>query len=305
MTESFSQYSDRELFLAFLLVVGAGGATAIGAAVVFFPQLVTLAKKRVLAAALGFAGGVMLYVSMVDILGKSFDAFSDAGHSEANADIYKALTFFLGIFFMMAMNHLVNMLLDGKHSHNIDLKEEYEGQEEPYPDAAESAESKKEAEEAAKTKRDLQEMGIHAALAIALHNFPEGLVTFAVYLNDNAAGIVLALAIAIHNVPEGLCVAMPIYYATGNRTKAFLWGILSGISEPIGALVGWVILRSTMGGNTNGIMFGLVGGIMAYLAIDELIPGAYRYDPENTVVTWSIIIGMWCIAASLMLFATA
>lgn len=129
--------------------------------------------------------------------------------------------------------------------------------------------------------RQLMHMGAATALAIAIHNFPEGLVTFVAYTHDPAVGVVLAIGIGIHNIPEGLCVAMPIYYATGNRWKAFMWGILSGVSEPIGALIGYLVLKGNMSGNTHGVMFGLVAGIMTLIAADELLPTAHRYDPKN------------------------
>ena len=115
---------------------------------------------------------------------------------------------------------------------------------------------------------------------------------------------ILYFGIGIHTIPEGLCVAMPVYYATGNRCKAFLWGILSGVSEPIGAIIAWAALKgSDLSGNTYGILFGLVAGIMTLITVDELLPTAHCYDPKNTTVTYSFIFGMFAIAASLMLFS--
>jgi zinc transporter ZupT len=145
-------------------------------------------------------------------------------------------------------------------------------------------------------------MGAATACAVALHNFPEGLITFVTYVDDPGVGVALAVAIAIHNIPEGLCVAMPIYYATGSRWKGFLWGTFSGVSEPLGALVGWLIVGHSFSGNTNGILFGLVAGVMVYLCIDELFPMAYKYDPKGDVVTWSCVFGMFLISLSLLLF---
>jgi len=148
-------------------------------------------------------------------------------------------------------------------------------------------------------------MGLNTALAIALHNFPEGLATFVATLADPAVGVTLAIAIAIHNIPEGLCVAMPIYYATHNRHMAFLWGILSGVSEPIGALVGYAIIKST-GDDMNqlvyGILFGMVGGMMVAIVIYELLPTGQRYDPQNKVLGNSVVVGMMVMAASLVMF---
>jgi zinc transporter ZupT len=148
----------------------------------------------------------------------------------------------------------------------------------------------------------LMRMSINTALAIGLHNFPEGLATFVATLNDPEVGVVLAIAIAIHNIPEGLCVAMPIYYATGNRRKAFLWACLSGASEPFAALLGWAVLANSFSNQMYAILFGLVAGMMVIISTRELLPTAHRYDPEDSVVTYSFIAGMAIMALSLVLF---
>ena len=150
--------------------------------------------------------------------------------------------------------------------------------------------------------RRLIHMGINTAVAIGLHNFPEGLATFVAALNDARVGAVLAVAIGIHNIPEGLCVALPIYYATGNRCKAFLWACISGISEPFAALLGWAILANSFSDDLYAVLFGIVAGMMVVISIKELLPTAHRYDPEDTVVTYSYIGGMCIMALSLVLF---
>lgn len=148
----------------------------------------------------------------------------------------------------------------------------------------------------------LMRMSINTALAIALHNLPEGLATFVATLDDPAVGAVLAIAIAIHNIPEGLCVAMPIYYATGNRWKAFMWALFSGIAEPIAALLGWAVLANSFSDRLYGILFGVVSGMMVIISARELLPTAHRYDPEDTVVTYCFMFGMAVMAISLVLF---
>jgi ZIP family zinc transporter len=164
----------------------------------------------------------------------------------------------------------------------------------------------KQAEVKAEPKdRDLQKMGINTAAAIAIHNFPEGLATFVATLAEPTVGVTLAIAIGIHNIPEGLCVALPIYYATDSRWKGFFWALLSGISEPVGALIGWLIIKST-GDDMNqlvyGILFGIVAGMMIMIVVLELLPTAYRYDPKDRVVTTSVVVGMLVMAASLVIF---
>jgi len=151
-------------------------------------------------------------------------------------------------------------------------------------------------------RKRLMMMSTNTAAAIALHNFPEGLATFVAALNDPAVGAVLAFAIAIHNIPEGLCVAMPVYYATGSRMKAFSWALLSGISEPIAALLGWVILANRFTDTLYGVLFGMVAGMMVIISARELLPTAHRYDPEDSVVTNMFILGMLVMTGSLVLF---
>lgn len=153
-----------------------------------------------------------------------------------------------------------------------------------------------------KEKKKLVRMGFQTAIAIALHNFPEGLATFIGFLDDPSIGISFAIAIAIHNIPEGLCVALPVYYATGSRPKAFWWGILSGVTEPIGALIGWFFFRNGMNLVLYGLMFGIVGGLMVMISLRELLPTAFRYDPRDTIVTNSVIFGMAVMSLSLVLF---
>ncbi|CAB1111280.1 unnamed protein product [Ectocarpus sp. CCAP 1310/34] len=148
----------------------------------------------------------------------------------------------------------------------------------------------------------LVRMGLLTAVAIGIHNFPEGLATFVAGLSDPSVGLALAIAIGIHNVPEGLCVAIPVYYATGNRWKAFGWALLSGVSEPIGAGLGWLVLKDIMSELVYGLLFGVVAGMMVNITIHELIPTAVRYDPTDKVTTNSIIAGMAIMALSLSLF---
>jgi zinc transporter ZupT len=153
----------------------------------------------------------------------------------------------------------------------------------------------------AESKR-LVKMGMTTALAIALHNFPEGLATFVAALNDPKVGLVLGVAIAVHNIPEGLCVALPIFYATGKRSSAFFWALLSGASEIVAALLGWAILANSFSDAIYAALFGLVAGMMVIISIRELLPTAHFYDPEDTVVTNAFIAGMVVIALSLVLF---
>jgi ZIP family zinc transporter len=144
-------------------------------------------------------------------------------------------------------------------------------------------------------------MGAFSALAIAIHNFPEGLATFAVALSDPALGISIAIAIAIHNIPEGISVSVPIYYATGSKKKALFYSFISGLAEPFGALIGYFVLRSFFNDMVFGFLFGTVAGIMVYISIDELLPTSRKYGKEHQEI-YGFIAGMGVMAVSLLLF---
>jgi zinc transporter ZupT len=151
-------------------------------------------------------------------------------------------------------------------------------------------------------EKKLAVLGYNTAIAIGIHNFPEGLATFVAALEDPRVGAVLAVAIAVHNIPEGLCVSLPIYYATGSRIKGFMWGLLSGASEILAALLGWIILASVLSPITYAVLYSLVAGMMVIISIHQLLPTAHVYDPEDKYVTYSFIGGMGILALSLVLF---
>ena len=323
---------SKEAF-GFLLVVGAGLSTCIGGAVVYFPSLFKLATPKALAASLGLSAGVMLYVSFVEIFAKSNSAFLDSGVDEANAYTYATLCFFGGFVMMMILDKFVHLIAPDTHDcvcidhdnakriddivtdlgtigdeasgHNISFNqsvcEEIEI-EDINEVSSESFDIDKGVLQDIVHKKNLKRMGITTALAIGLHNFPEGLATFVGALASPAVGISLALAIAIHNIPEGLCVAMPIYFATGNAHKAFLWAAVSGISEVVAAGLAWAILARIMIDSAYAILFGLVAGMMINICIYRLIPTAHKYDKEDKMVSHFTLIGMGIMAVSLIAF---
>lgn len=151
-------------------------------------------------------------------------------------------------------------------------------------------------------RRELLTMGIFSGIAIALHNFPEGLATFVAAMEGSNFGISIAVAIAIHNIPEGLCVAVPILRATGSRKKAFFWAFLSGVSEPIGALLGWAVLQEEFGPLSYAILFGLIGGVMVHISIRKLYPMALKYDREDKYASYSFFLGNIIMALSIVAF---
>jgi len=149
----------------------------------------------------------------------------------------------------------------------------------------------------------LSRMGLLTAIALGLHNFPEGLATFVATLADSSTGFAIAVAIALHNIPEGLCVAMPVYYATGSRWRGVFWATVSGLSEPLGGLLGWAVLAGSVSPTTYAVLFASVAGMMVYISLRELLPTALRNDPRDTVVTYSAFLGMAVMAGSLLLFS--
>ncbi|MCG8411206.1 MAG: zinc transporter ZupT, partial [Bacteroidales bacterium] len=150
-------------------------------------------------------------------------------------------------------------------------------------------------------KSKLMKMGIFTALAIAIHNFPEGLATFTAALTDPSLGVAIAVAIAIHNIPEGIAVSVPIYYATKNKKKAFWYSFLSGLAEPVGALIGYLILMPFLTPTIFGVLFAGVAGIMVFISIDELLPAAREYG-EHHLSIYGLVAGMAVMGISLLLF---
>src|SRR5699024_9480211 len=151
-----------------------------------------------------------------------------------------------------------------------------------------------------KNDGSLLKMGTFTALAIGIHNFPEGIATFTAALQDPGLGVAIAIAIAIHNVPEGIAVSVPIYFATGDKRKAFKLSFLSGLAEPIGAIIAFLFLMPFLNGIMFGMIFAAVAGIMVFISLDELLPAAKKYDEAHTSI-YGLITGMAVMALSLLL----
>ena len=271
----------ENLFIAFLLTAFAGLSTGIGSILAFFTKKTS---TRYLSASLGFSAGVMIYVSFVEILGKSRESLTTA-LGQIRGEWATVGAFFGGIMLIAIIDKFVP-----------EFQNPHEARD------AESIENlKSEKEEEIEDKSYLHRMGIFSALAIAIHNFPEGLATFAAALSDPTLGISIAIAIAIHNIPEGISVSVPIYYSTGSKKKAFIYSFMSGLSEPLGAILGYFLFRSFFNDTVFGILFGLVAGIMVFISIDELLPAARKYGHEHREI-YAFIGGMGVMALSLLIF---
>ncbi|HUS85676.1 MAG TPA: zinc transporter ZupT [Bacteroidales bacterium] len=257
---------------AFLFTLFAGLSTGIGSALAFFSDKT---NTKFLSVSLGFSAGVMIYVSFVEILFKASESLISVLGEEKGWWITVA-AFFGGILFIAIIDKLIP---GGENPHEVRMIEDMQKK---------------------NSRTKLMRMGLFTALAIGIHNFPEGLATFTAALQDPELGMAIAIAIAIHNIPEGIAVSVPVYFATGNKKKAFTLSFLSGLSEPIGALVGYAILWPIMSETIFGILFASVAGIMVFISLDELLPAAREYG-EHHLSIYGLLGGMAVMALSLLL----
>lgn len=264
------------LIFALGLTLFAGLSTGIGSLIGFLSKDV---NPKFLTVSLGFSAGVMIYVSMIEIFAKARESLS-ISMGEKDGYILTVVAFFVGIFIIGIIDKLIPSY---ENPHELNLQEKIEH----------CAECQKE---------KLMRMGIFSALAIGIHNFPEGLATFMSGLTNPTLGISIAVAVAIHNIPEGLAISAPIYFATKSRKKAFVLSFLSGLAEPVGALIGYFVLRSVFNETTFGVVFAAVAGIMVYISLDELLPAAEEYG-EHHFAIGGLIGGMMVMAISLLMFA--
>ena len=260
---------------AFGLTMFAGLATGIGSAIAFFARKTNTAF---LSLALGFSAGVMIYVSFVEIMVKARVQLAEV-LGEGPGYLTTVAAFFGGILFIAIIDKLIPPVENPHEMHKVEEMED---------------------KQAMKDKK-LMRMGLFTALAIAIHNFPEGLATFTAALTDPGLGIAIAVAIAIHNIPEGIAVSVPVYYATGSRKKAFWLSFFSGLAEPVGAMIGFLVLMPFLSPVVFGVLFAGVAGIMVFISFDELLPAAEEYG-EHHLSIYGLIAGMAVMAVSLLLF---
>lgn len=291
----------HEMIFPFLLTLFAGLSTGIGSLIAFVAKKT---NKRFLSVSLGFSAGVMIYVSMIEIFGKA-KASLVMELGEKGGSWATVAAFFGGIFLIAVIDKVIPSEENPHETKRVvaDCKRT-KGEKCEKCAARESCEereccAKEDAEEPHKHK--LMRMGIFTALAVGIHNFPEGLATFVSALQDPSVAIPIVAAIAIHNIPEGIAVSVPIYQATGSRKKAFFYSFISGFAEPVGALIGWLILMPIMNDVVFGIIFAGVAGIMVFISVDELLPAAREYG-EHHISIYGLIAGMMVMALSLLLF---
>lgn len=296
----------ENFWIAFGLTVFAGMSTGIGSIIAFTAKRT---NYRFLSVATGFSAGVMLYVSFVEILMKGGEEL-EAAFGDWGAWVNVA-GFFGGMLVIGLIDNLIPAAENPHETHAESEIRPLHDPKAPLPDFDHQPENRlKEKEfsphDHAHHHHKLMRMGIFTALAITIHNFPEGLVTFLAALQDPALGVAIAIAIALHNIPEGISVSVPIYYATGDRKKAFLYSFFSGLAEPVGALIGYFAILFFVGDGgvippeIMGILFAGVAGIMVYISLDELLPTSRAYGKGHDSL-YGLAAGMFVMALSLLI----
>jgi len=227
----------------------------------FLGILLPKPSGRFMSVTLGFSAGVMILVSFVELLQKGMESI---GFAPAH------VAFFAGMLAMFLVDALIPHEYMGEHA------------------------------EGGGKERSLLKTGLFVALGVGIHNFPEGMATFAGTLQDIHLGTAIAVAIAIHNIPEGIAVSAPIYAATGERRRAFLWSFLSGVAEPLGAALAALVLFPFLSEAILGVMLSAVAGIMTFISLDELVPVSRSFGEEHASIV-GVILGMAVMAGSLWL----
>lgn len=254
---------------AMLITLFAGLATAIGGGIAF---IVKKDNLKALSVGLGFSAGVMIFLSFTDILPEAGKLLAVNFPHKYEWLVYGG--FIIGI--------VVAMLIDYFLPDHIDTEEVLN------PDSP------------CKHHHKIKRAGLFTAVAICVHNFPEGMATFLTTTQNITLGISVGLAIAIHNIPEGIAVALPIYHVTGKKRYAMLYAALSGITEPIGAVVGLFLFSLFLPQIMIGMLMAAVAGIMIYLSFDTLLPLAREYGNWHLSMV-GIVSGMLVIWVSLIL----
>jgi ZIP family zinc transporter len=272
---------SQNVLFALTLTLFAGLSTGVGSALAFWTKRTNV---RFLSVSMGFSAGVMIYVSFVEIFAEARIALMQEW-GRARGSIATVAAFFCGMALIALIDKCVPSAENPHEAHTVEEMEIGR------------------AEHAGKhhDMNSLRRTGVFTAIAIAIHNFPEGLATFASALINPNLGVAIAVAIAIHNIPEGIAVSVPIFFSTGSRKRAFAYSFLSGLAEPAGAIVGYLVLMPFFSPTLFGLLFAGVGGIMVFISFDELLPAAEEYG-EHHLSLYGLIAGMAVMAISLLLF---
>lgn len=248
----------ENFIFAFSLTILTGLATGVGSLIAF---ILKRDNFKLLSFMLGFSAGIMIYVALLALLPEAQKLISNT-HSLTDGIFILTGSFVLGIILAIIIDKII-----------------------PEPDTNNS--NFKNSLLPHNTK--LLKTGIFIAIVLAIHNFPEGISTFISALTEESVGYSVAFAMALHNIPEGIAISIPIFYATGNRKKAFFYSFLSGLVEPIGALIGYFILLPFINNGLIGGIFAFIAGIMSYISLATLIPLAQKVkEGNNTLIGLSL-----------------
>ena len=290
---------SNDVWIAFGLTMVAGLSTGIGSAVALF---IRRPNRGVLSFALGLSAGVMTYVSFMELMPEAVNILSDY-YSEQRAQVYMLLAFFAGIALIALIDRLIP---DEQNPHEVHEDDEYDdnaatpSSTSPTFTRTEPVRPSSPSKKSLPSATHLKRAGMMTAIAIAIHNFPEGLATFASALIDLDVALPIMIAIAIHNIPEGIAVSIPIYHATGSRKRAFWLSFASGMAEPLGAVVGFFFLQTIWTPEINALLLAFISGIMIYISYDELLPNTEKYGHHHLGV-FGIVLGMAIMAISLLM----
>ena len=262
--------SLHQFWIVMGLTTIAGLATGIGGLLAFFSRP-GKDNGRFLSASLGFSGGVMVFISLAELMPEARHALVGE-YGSPHGGLLAMLALAAGMVITAVID---KMIPEVENPHHVRSEEEFNH-------AGDASEDE---------RRKLGRSGLMFALAIGIHNFPEGLATFAGGLSGMDVALPLTCAIALHNIPEGIAIAVPIFYATGNRKKAFMYSLFSGLAEPVGALIGFLILMPFLSATLLAILFAIVAGIMIYITFDELLPMAETYGQHHIVLA-GLLLGM-------------
>jgi zinc transporter, ZIP family len=262
------------VWIAMGLTVFAGLSTGLGG---LFVCIYKKTNAKLLSVALGFSAGIMIYVSFVEFFSDSKNLLMSA-YGKSFGYFITILSFFGGMLFIAVVDKLVPSYENPHESHRLEETDEFC---------------------ALNGNKKLLRTGLFTALIIGIHNFPEGMATFVSSFHKPTTGIAIAFAVAIHNIPEGIAVAMPVYCATGSRKKAFRLSLLSGLAEPVGAIIAYLILLPILNDAVFGILFAAIAGIMVFISLDELLPAAREYG-ESHLSMYGLILGMIVMSLSLL-----
>ncbi len=284
---------EGNFYSALICTLCAGLATGIGGAVIMF---VKKFSPKILAASLGFSAGVMILISLVELFPEARESLA-AINGEKLGMFYTLLAFFGGMGIIALIDNLVPSY-ENPHEvneHTLEVHDFAVGNKEQQSLSGHTANNK------TVDSKSLMRLGILSSIVIAVHNFPEGLATFVTAMDDPKLGFSIAFAIALHNIPEGIAVAIPIYYATKKRTKAVWNATLSGLAEPLGGILGYVLLSQILSDSFMGIILAAVAGIMVYISLDELLPTAESYGAHHIAII-GVIAGMAFMGFGMLLF---